>query len=501
MLPAQVHRNIYLVLLALLGGSMVTSVWLSNLVWVLMGLNWLLEGRWREKWQMARESRLLQAFTALYLLLLLGMLWTSNTSHGLSVLQVKMPLFFVPLIILTTRPVTGRARRFILWFYATTVLVVSIIGTVRLLTIPDLPYRDAVPYISHIRFSLNCCMVIFLALVEMRHASTRLRCVLALLVLWLLLFVIMLHSYTAISILAIVSLVVLLLRHRRWQPLLLWFVIVGGLAALIGYEVKSYYTLCPLAREPLQPFTANGRPYDHACDGVIECGNYINNYVCREELCDEWQRRSTLPYKGLTESGYSVESTLIRYLNVLGLTKDSVGVATLTAQQIHDVERGVANPVYENHNPLRKMVYVLLLEREFHMHYDAVWGFSMLQRFELWNAALHVVQHHPWIGVGTGDVDDELHAQLYRQQSHLAGTQKSTHNQYLSFLTAFGIICTLVLVFLFLRAAPRLRRQPTLLLAWTFIILISCLTEDTFDTLAGILFSTWFLAYRRNQTQ
>ena len=95
MFSAQVHRYIYLVLIALLGGSMVTSVWLSNLVWVLLGLNWLLEGRWHEKWQMACRSRLLQAYTILYLLLLVGMLWTSNIGHGLSVLQVKMPLFIL----------------------------------------------------------------------------------------------------------------------------------------------------------------------------------------------------------------------------------------------------------------------------------------------------------------------------------------------------------------------------------------------------------------------
>ena len=501
MLPAQIHRYIYLVLIALLGGSMVTSVWLANLVWALLGLNWLLEGRWREKWQMARSSRLLQAYTTLYLLLLVGMLWTSNTGHGLSVLQVKMPLFFIPLIILTTRPIIGRARKIILWFYVTAVLVVSIIATIRLLTIPDLPYRDAVPYISHIRFALNCCIVTFLALSEMRHATVSLRILLALLILWMLAFVMMLHSYTAIVTLAVVSLAVLLLRHRRWQPLMLWFVIAGGLAAFVGYEVKHYYTLCPQACEPLQPFTANGRPYSHACDGVVECGNYINNYVCKEELRSEWQKRSSLPYDNLTASGYSVESTLIRYLNALYLTKDSAGVSALTENQVQAVERGVANPVYESHNPLRKMVCVMLLEREFHLHYNAMVGFTMLQRFELWNAAIQVVRQHPWVGVGTGDVDDELHAQLYHQHSNLSGTQKSTHNQYLSFLTAFGIIGATILLFVFLRAAPRLRQQPTLLLAWTFIIIISCLTEDTFNTLAGILFSTWFLAHRHNQTQ
>ena len=153
-----------MVLLALLGGTMVTSVWAANLVWVLLGVNWLLEGRWREKCQMARESRLLQAYLILYVVLLVGMLWTQNTIHGLDVLRVKLPLLVVPLVMLTTRPLTGRARQTVLVIYAGTVLVVSVIAAVRLLTIPGLPYREAVPYISHIRFALCCCMVIFIAL-------------------------------------------------------------------------------------------------------------------------------------------------------------------------------------------------------------------------------------------------------------------------------------------------------------------------------------------------
>ena len=53
MFPAKVHRNIYILLVAMLGFSMVTSVFLANMAWVFMGANWLLEGRWREKWQMA----------------------------------------------------------------------------------------------------------------------------------------------------------------------------------------------------------------------------------------------------------------------------------------------------------------------------------------------------------------------------------------------------------------------------------------------------------------
>ena len=489
---------------------MVTSVWAANLMWVLLGANWVLEGRWQEKWQMARASRLLHALVALYALHLVGMLWTSNLAHGWSILQVKLPLLVVPLVVLTTPAVKGRARSLILAIYATTVLVVSVIGAVRLATIPDLPYRDAVPYISHIRFALNCCMVIFLLLTgggkwrwgHGRWVWTILRVLLSL---WLLAFLIMLRSYTAMVILAVVSLALALrmLPSGKWLPAVLWLLIASTAALLVGHEAKSYYRMVDSATAPLRAYTAGGRPYTHTQDGIIENGNYINNYVCHEELRTEWQRRSTVAYDSMVADGYSVHPTLVRYLNALGLTKDSVGVSALTARQIQDIEHGVANPVYTSGNPIRKMVYVMLFEREFYNHTHTSRGFTMLQRLELWKATLRVISDNRWVGVGTGDVDDVLHAELAATGSDLTGTYKSTHNQYLAFLAAFGVVGFAFLLFMFLRPLSTPRSFPTrhslLLLAWLLTILISCLTEDTLSTLAGILFCTWFLAFRTNQ--
>lgn len=504
MLPAKTHRYIYLVLLALLGGTMVTSVWAANLVWVLLAANWLLEGRWREKWQMARESRLLQAFLILYALHLVGMLWTGNTAHGLETLRVKLPLLVVPLVMLTTRPVRGRPRHIVLAIYAGTVLVVSLIGLVRMLTVPGLPYRDAVPYISHIRFALNCCMVVFLLVGQLRLKRMPLAAkVLAVaLIAWTVVFLALIHSYTGFAVLAVVSLVVMLVHYRRWPLVTLWVLLAVAAGVLVGREATAYYRLVPQATGPLPELTAGGRPYVHYRDGIVENGNYINNYLCPDELRAEWQRRSTVPYDSVGEDGYGVQPTLVRYLNALGLTKDSVGLAHLTDSQIRDIERGVANPVYEEGNPLRKMVYVMLFEREYYVHTHAVLGFTMLQRFELWHATLQVVGRHPWAGVGTGDVDDALHAQLAATDSALADTDKSTHNQYLALLAAFGIVGAALLLWAFGRALAygiRLRQHTPaapLMLAWGLTILISFLTEDTLDTLAGILFCSWFLAFR-----
>ena len=174
-----------------------------------------------------------------------------------------------------------------------------------------------------------------------------------------------------------------------------------------------------------------------------------------------------------------------------------MGVHALTAEQVHDIEQGVANPVYHSHNPLRRMVYVMLLEHEFHKHTHSINGFTMLQRYELWGTSIDVIREHPWFGVGTGDVDDQIDLQLVHRQSDLAGSGKRSHNQYLGLLAAFGIVGFLLLTAIFIRPLRKSSalRSP-LMLAWMLTILISMLTEDTLDTLAGQLLCTWFLAFR-----
>lgn len=501
MLPAKVHRSIYVLLLCFLGVSMVTSVFLANMAWVFLGVNWLLEGRWREKWQMAKESRLLQAFAGLFLLMLAGMLWTADTRAGWGTIQVMLPLLCVPVVMLTTQPLAGNARRMVLLTYTAAVFVVTIVGLVRWLTIPGLPHRAIVPNISHIRFALNCCVVVYLSVGVMLNGERWQRWLAVPLALWMLAFMVIIHSYTGIIVLAIVSLVMLLTRWRRWPLIALWVLLAGGAMGVMGYEVKNYYRLVPMAEEPLRECTANGRPYEHMQDGVIENGNYIYNYVCDEELRNEWNRRSTLDYDGLARSGYSVKSTLIRYLNGLGLTKDSVGVAALSDAQVLSVENGVANPVYEEGNIFRKMVYTMLIEREFYMHTHAVAGFTMLQRMEMWSAAVHVISEHPWFGVGTGDVVDAMDDYLTASGSELSGYRMNCHSQYLGIMAALGIVGFVLVLLLVLRAMFPQRRfsravSGTLMLPWLLTILISMVSEDTLATLAGILFCTFFLAFR-----
>jgi len=506
-LGAKTHRTIYLVLLTLLGCTMVCSTWAANLMWVLLVANWVLERRWQEKWQMLKHSRALHVYLALWFLLAIGLLWSNNIGAGLQVMQVSLPLLAVPLVVLTTPAPEGRARRTILWLYSGTVAVIAVIATVRMLTIEDIPYREAVPYISHIRFALNCCMVFFIAAGTVlalcrdkkRTWATRLATVGAMaMAAWMLVFLLLLRSYTAMAVIFVASLAAILVYYRRWWTIGLWVLAAAVLVAAVGIEVMNYYRLVPLATAPLQARTANGNTYEHACDGIVENGNYVNNYVCPVELRTAWERRSAMPYDSCSATGYSVEPTLVRYLNAIGQTKDSAGVAALSDEQVSDIERGVANPVYTAGSPLRKMVYVMLFEREYYVHTSAVRGFTMLQRLELWRATAHVISDNPLLGVGTGDAFDAMHAQLETDQSELRKTSKRTHNQYLTLMAMFGVLGFAVVLGFGLHASWRRASTVTpLLLVWAVAVLLSFITEDTLDTLAGILFCTWFLAFRR----
>lgn len=494
--------SLYPILLCLLAASMTTSVFAANLIWTLLAVNWLAEWNWKEKFAGFRSNRMLHAFLVLIAVYVVGMLWTSNLEAGLRVLRENLPMLLIPLVILTSRPLTRKELCNIGIAHIGTVLVVTIIGLVRYLTQPQLPYRQIVPYISHIRFGLNICFdLVLLAYAAVRYRKGWLWAVNGALALWLLCFLLLIRAYTAFAVIAVLSVVLLAcyggrlsrkVRRGAWGGVLALALAVAGIST---YYARQYYTLQPLSTEPLRSCTVNGAPYDIKTgfggaidDGFIENGNYLFRYVCEEEMERQWNRISDHPYNLPNADGYSIYSSLVRYLNGMGVTKDSLGMTHLTAADVAAIEQGVANPVYLQPG-LRKMFYVLFYERENYRCYHNVSHFTMLQRFELWGNAWQVFCAHPFFGVGTGDILDQCHDRLYEIDSPLTETALDTHCQYLHLLVGYGLVGFLLIVFFFIRAIVGQRCGRSVLFgAFLCIALVSFLTEDTLITLAGMLF-------------
>ncbi len=514
------HHYIYFILLTLLCASQAVSNWMMSGMEILLVVNMLLEWDMRERWQRAKKEPLLLAVLVFFAVHLLWLIVSDNLSYGLHDIFSKLPLLAIPLVVLTSRKLSSKQLSFILFFYVGTVIVACCMGWIRHFRFPDLAYRDYFPYISHIRFSLNVCMaIIFLALFLLRVFQYRQwgRGVVALLfTLFLISYLLLVNSYTGLVILAITLPVTMIkgtvpcrrvssqgngvaarpLTVRPRTARACWVALGAVLTMLILYsalQVRQYYKLVPLATAPLAEFTVNGNPYEHYEDGLVENGNYINNYVCAEELASVWPQRSDKPLYSTTSNGFTVYPALLRYLNAIGTTKDSMGITKLSDADIVNIEKGIANPVYASHRPLKRMIYTMLYEYENYRHYNAVSGFTLLQRFELWRNAWGIFLDHPLFGTGTGDVMDECQARLAAADSPLVGHDYNIHNQYLAFLVTFGIVGTLLIVVSFIFGVWRHLKNP-LFLANLLIILISFISENTLSTLAGCVFSISFLS-------
>ncbi len=501
------HHALYFMLLVLLVCAQSVSNYMMSALEILLAVNWALEWDMRRKFARGNWHPLLVAFLVLALVHLVWLIPSENIAYGLQDLFGKLPLLAIPLIVLTSRPLTRPQLSLAMACFVFTVFVATLIGHVRQATMPQLAYRDIIPFISHIRFALNVCLaMIFLAAFLLVHARRhgRLQAAVAvpvgLLMVYFVHFLLLIHSYTALIILFVVALVMLLaygrhIENRRWQHLLVTLFLTALVAAVIVVAVcvRDYYKLVPLARQPLATATVNGNPYQHKQNGFVENGNLVENYVCDVELAREWAKRSELPLATVTSNGYAVYPTLLRYLNALGTTKDSVGMQLLTDEDVRAIEQGIANPVYLHGSKLRVMLYVMLYEYESYRVFGAVKNFSVLQRLELWRNTWQVFLHSPLFGCGTGDIGDCCQTELTRRHSPLADHPRNPHNQYLTSLATFGLVGTALIVLAFVWALRRIRwwRRP-LLVAYLVVVLISFISENTLSTLAGCVFSTTF---------
>lgn len=509
-----IHHAVYFVLLFLLVGAQPVSNFMMSGMEILLAVNWALEWDMRNKLRRAKESPLLWFFLLLTGVHLIWMIPSQNIAYGFDDLFRKLPMLAIPLVVLTSRPLNKKQIEMLFFCLVTTVFIAAIVGRVRLHTIPDIAYRD-LPFISHIRFALNIVLSLVLIVAYLHRMFPRqpyqrqgagtalgrwvMTALLVVVAISLLQFLLIIRSYTGFVILLVIAIVLLATYWRRISISLrrtgvaMVSVVILVFAVISGKMIHDYYAPVPLAQGPLKTYTASGNPYSHTEDNLIENGNYVGNYVCMEELQSEWAKRSSMLLSDTTVNGYAVMPTLVRYLNACGVTKDSVGMQTLTDEDVAAIENGIANPVYLHGGSLRKMYYVMLFEYESYRKLGAVKNFTMLQRFELWRNAWKVFCDHPLFGVGTGDVVDECHARLAADNSPLTGTKKHAHNQYLTFLVTFGLVGFIIIALAFclsLRKSKVLRLP--LFTAFLTIVLVSFLTEDTLETLAGCVFAVLF---------
>jgi O-antigen ligase len=121
-----------------------------------------------------------------------------------------------------------------------------------------------------------------------------------------------------------------------------------------------------------------------------------------------------------------------------------------------------------------------------------------MQRWAFWQAGWYIFQHSPAWGVGTGDLNVAFADAYEASDSPLAEPFRlRAHNQFLSFALAGGPVGAMLFVGVFLALVTMSRRQEsewmaTATLLFVLIFFLSCWTEDTLETQAGVTWAGFF---------
>ena len=118
-------------------------------------------------------------------------------------------------------------------------------------------------------------------------------------------------------------------------------------------------------------------------------------------------------------------------------------------------------------------------------------------RVEVWKATSQLIKNNYLIGVGTGDIKDELSKQ-YKKNNFKAGIELNynCHNQYLQFTLISGILGGLILILILsLSFIYAYKSRNQILLLFVVLIALNMLMESMLETKAGVEFYAFFLPF------
>jgi len=514
------HRKIYLIGLFILAvGLPLSPILVSNAQFIL-GINWLIEGNFNNKLQQIKKNKIIWFF---FILPLIHLLWLANTSdfvYAVHDLKIKAPLIVFPLIIGSTAPLSSKELRWVLKAFVFGVFCGTTVSFAVITGIYPYEYndiRDISLFISHIRFGL---MILFSLIITgyffiiLPPKTLLLKISVIALTIWFFVFLIILQSITSWVCFSVLIIFILFRYFSKVKNPLVKFTIsflaFAFLASGIGLVTKVYYDFNftkTFDINNLPEYTPYGNKYsNNKTSPYKEYGHLINILICNKELKETWPQISKIPFYGKDANGYSIRSTMIRYLTSKGLTKDKDGLLSLEPEDVLMIEKGYASCVYRK----KFIPYVKI--------YDVVWEIdrysktgnannkSIAQRIEFSKTAFHIIKQNFWFGVGTGDIGNAFKAAYVEMDSNLdAKNRLRAHNQFLTFFATFGIIGLFPVLFSLLYPAIKNWHSGGFLLhVFVLIIFMSMFNEDTLETQAGvtfyIAFYTLFIFSQKNNT-
>jgi hypothetical protein len=507
-LKKQNFKYAYIVCFVLIVVSLPFSKFTLSISQFLLLITWFVEGNIVSKFKKFLQNKIAVTVVSLYLLHLIGLIYTSDFDYAFKDLKVKLPLLTFPIIFSSIEPLEKKWFERLMYLFIIGVFTSTIISVFVLLgfskhEITDI--RQISIYTSHIRLSLMICISVFSLFYFIINNFKSLRFWLTafhtIFILWFISFLVLLESVTGLIIVIIASL--FLVVYYMWKSkkiiykiylFTLLVLIPVAICFYLFFQIKNYYTPYSYKTDvPLKLTKSNNYYFSDIKNNQMENRHYIWRNICWTELEETWNKKSKIKFDSIDEKKQSIKYTLVRYLTSKGLTKDAASVNSLSNKDIKNVEKGIANIEYTKIFSLKPRLYKFLSEYDNYRQTKNPSGYSAIMRFEFWETSLRIIKKNILFGVGTGDVNSSFKNEYKKMNTKLAPQwQVRSHNQFLAITVAFGILGLIWFLFSLFYPLLKLKNFDYFYITFFLIAFISMLAEDTLETQVGVTFFAFF---------
>jgi len=494
-----IHRRIYILMLMAIVATLPLSEYVLSMAEIFMATNYLLEGRYKQKWQHLISDKFALLNLSLFVILILGLIYTIDYEYAFKDIKIKLPLLFFPVIISTSERLNKKEL-----FTVFSVFILSLLISCGINIFTATEIRGMSRFVSHIRFGLLIDIGIFaitFAVFKYKIYKKGYSIIFYLILIFFIIYLIFTGNFTGIVVFGI-SLFIFLIYfaikiHKIWIKIPIILGVLVFLYLFLNPIIKNYKLLYlsdnKINFQQLDEKTKKGNTYLHDTINLItENGYYIRQYLCEEELQEEWNKRSTFDY--LNANGKFNKAVLIRYMTSKNIRKDAEGMLNMTDEDIKAVENGITNYRFSKMNAFEKRIYKILWEFQEYKYLKSANGHSVIQRFIYVKIAWHIIKNNYLFGIGTGDLNIAFQDAYASMETGLdEENQHRAHNQFLTMWITFGIIGLLLFVFVLVYPLIYKKKELSFLyIAFFIIIVLSMLTEDTLETQTGVSIFAFF---------
>lgn len=466
-------------------------------------LSWLLLGNYKQLVINFYNNKTALAVSSLFLLHILGLIYTTDFDYAMKDIRVKLPIFLLPFFFSSFKPLSLNKFKWLFYIFSVAVIFTTLIGLTRyfgLLGYQLIDKREVSVFISHIRFSLLIVVSIVSLFYFYKFESKTNKILILISIIWLSFFMFFMGFITGIVTL-ILFVVVYFLKvafskqnNQKWKVVALFLSILMASTYFIYYFLNEYKRVNTHKQENVLAYSKKGEKYFHDFEGMhknaVENGYLIYRNIAWKELEQTWNSRSKIKFEEKDFNNQQIKNTLLRYLTSKGLNKDAEGVMALTNDDVKAIENGVANANYLKQSAVKTRINQIIWEIDNYIKGRDFNGHSIIMRWVYWQIGLDIIKENLLFGIGTGDVQNTYQEKYEKKKSILLPQFRlRAHNQFLTFTITFGIIGFFVFLFALFYPIFKLKLHKRMLyLAFFVVLFASFFTEDTLESQAGVTF-------------